>query len=57
MTWHFRPDRLFIPPMPSLYPDLVRLLKEKSLRRGDFTLASGAKSTYYIDGKMTCLDA
>lgn len=43
--------------MPSHYPELVRLLKEKSLRFGDFTLSSGAKSSYYIDGKMTCLDA
>jgi orotate phosphoribosyltransferase len=43
--------------MPSRYPELVELLKRKSLRHGDFTLASGAKSTYYIDGKMTCLDA
>src|SRR5271170_6846175 len=43
--------------MPSRYPKLVKLLEQKSLRRGDFTLASGAKSTYYIDGKMTCLDA
>jgi orotate phosphoribosyltransferase len=42
---------------PSRYPRLVALLKEKSLRFGDFTLASGAKSTFYIDGKMTCMDA
>jgi orotate phosphoribosyltransferase len=47
----------FAATMPSRYPELVELLKRKSLRHGDFTLASGAKSTYYIDGKMTCLDA
>jgi orotate phosphoribosyltransferase len=38
------------------YPKLVALLKEKSLRFGDFTLASGVKSSFYIDGKMTCMD-
>jgi orotate phosphoribosyltransferase len=42
--------------MPTKYPELIALLKEKSLRRGKFILASGAESTYYIDGKMTCLD-
>jgi orotate phosphoribosyltransferase len=42
--------------MASRYPKLVALLKEKSLRRGKFILASGAESSYYIDGKMTCLD-
>jgi orotate phosphoribosyltransferase len=42
--------------MASRYPQLVKLLEQKSLRRGRFTLASGATSSYYIDGKMTCLD-
>jgi orotate phosphoribosyltransferase len=42
--------------MASRYPKLVQLLEQKSLRRGKFTLASGAESSYYIDGKMTCLD-
>ena len=42
--------------MPSRYPQLVQLLEQKSLQRGRFVLASGRVSTYYIDGKMTCMD-
>ncbi|MFZ5365374.1 MAG: orotate phosphoribosyltransferase [Patescibacteria group bacterium] len=34
---------------------LRRLLIQKSVIRGDFTLASGAKSKYYIDCKQTAL--
>ncbi len=36
---------------------LAELIREKALRFGDFTLASGQKSSYYIDGKMVTLDA
>jgi orotate phosphoribosyltransferase len=36
--------------------ELLRILREKSLLRGDFVLASGARSTYYIDGKKTTFD-
>jgi len=32
---------------------LLDLLSARSFKLGDFTLASGAKSTYYIDGKMS----
>ena len=40
------------------YRDELRdLLIERSLKRGDFTLSSGQKSTYYIDGKHTTLDS
>jgi orotate phosphoribosyltransferase len=42
--------------MPSRYPRLVELLKSKSLKFGRFVLASGQVSSYYIDGKMTCMD-
>jgi orotate phosphoribosyltransferase len=35
---------------------LAELLKEKSLRRGHFVLASGKTSDYYIDGKLTSMD-
>jgi orotate phosphoribosyltransferase len=35
---------------------LAKLLEQKSLRRGNFTLASGKSSTYYIDGKLTSMD-
>ena len=32
---------------------LLKLLTDRSFQRGDFTLASGEKSTYYIDGRTT----
>src|SRR5581483_328329 len=35
---------------------LLNLLRKKSVFRGDFTLASGAKSNYYIDCRLTTLD-
>jgi orotate phosphoribosyltransferase len=35
---------------------LLSILREKSVFHGDFTLASGAKSTYYIDCRLTTLD-
>jgi orotate phosphoribosyltransferase len=35
---------------------LAELIAKKSLKRGNFELASGAKSSYYIDGKMTSMD-
>ena len=37
--------------------ELLDLLVKKSLKKGDFTLSSGQKSTYYIDGKLTTLDS
>jgi len=33
------------------------LLVERSVRLGDFTLASGAKSSYYIDARTTTMSA
>lgn len=35
---------------------LKRILMEKSILRGEFTLASGKKSDYYIDARLTTLD-
>jgi len=32
------------------------ILRQKSLRIGDFTLSSGKKSSYYLDCRMTTLD-
>jgi len=32
---------------------LKEILQKKSLLRGDFTLTSGKKSTYYIDARLT----
>ncbi|MGE0354049.1 MAG: orotate phosphoribosyltransferase [Gemmatimonadales bacterium] len=37
--------------------DLERLLLDRSVRRGDFVLASGARSTYYIDARPTTMSA
>ncbi|MBI1899837.1 MAG: orotate phosphoribosyltransferase [Planctomycetia bacterium] len=36
---------------------LKALVREKALKFGDFTLASGKKSTYYLDGKQITLDS
>jgi orotate phosphoribosyltransferase len=37
--------------------ELLTLLRQKSVFHGDFTLSSGAKSKYYIDCRLTTLDA
>lgn len=42
--------------MPDIYASLKSILLEKSVRTGDFTLASGAKSDLYIDCRVTALD-
>jgi orotate phosphoribosyltransferase len=34
---------------------LIGLFRERALKFGDFTLASGKKSTYYLDGKQISL--
>ncbi|MGI6402469.1 MAG: orotate phosphoribosyltransferase [Thermoguttaceae bacterium] len=36
---------------------LKQIILDRSLKFGDFTLASGKKATYYLDGKQTTLDA
>lgn len=36
---------------------LAELIKAHALRFGDFTLASGQKSTYFIDGKLVTLQS
>src|SRR2546427_6365093 len=35
---------------------LLSLLQKKSVFRGDFTLSSGAKSSYYVDCRLTTFD-
>ena len=35
---------------------LLEIIRTKSVKYGDFTLVSGRKSSYYIDGKMTSFD-
>jgi orotate phosphoribosyltransferase len=37
-------------------PKLLSLLQAKSIFHGDFLLSSGARSTYYIDCRLTTLD-
>lgn len=39
------------------WSDLLTLLKKHSYKKGDFTLASGKKSSYFIDCKQTLLTA
>src|SRR5215469_5683391 len=36
--------------------ELRDIIRQKSLRTGDFTLSSGKKSSYYLDCRMTTLD-
>ena len=36
--------------------NLKKMLLEKSVRTGDFTLASGKKSDLYVDCRLTALD-
>ena len=36
---------------------LLELLLERSVKRGDFVLASGARSTYYVDCRTTTTHA
>lgn len=41
----------------TLREELLQHLLAHSFRTGEFTLASGRKSNYYINGKLTTLDA
>ena len=34
---------------------LIDLIRQRALKFGDFTLASGQKSSYYLDGKQVTL--
>ena len=45
-----------MPNLSELKSELLRALAEKSVRRGNFTLASGAQSDLYVDAKLTTLD-
>lgn len=38
------------------YPELARHLLDHSVRRGDFTLKSGRKSSWFLDSKQTACD-
>jgi len=37
------------------HPTLIALLARRSAKRGDFTLASGKRSTFYIDARLTTM--
>jgi orotate phosphoribosyltransferase len=37
--------------------NLIRVLTERSLKVGDFTLASGRRSKYYVDARLTTMSA
>jgi len=37
--------------------ELIALLRERSFRRGTFTLASGRRSSYYVDARLTTMSA
>lgn len=56
-----RHPSLFFTPHPSNRMSerarLAQLLTERSVRRGDFVLASGARSTYYVDCRTTTTSA
>ena len=41
----------------SLRAALVALLKERSLRLGEYSLSSGRKSHYYVDARLTTMSA
>jgi len=41
---------------PTPKEQLLEILKEKSVCRGTFTLASGAQSDFYVDAKLTTSD-
>src|ERR1700678_2269568 len=36
---------------------LIQLVRDKALRFGQFTLASGKQASYYLDGKQVTLDS
>jgi orotate phosphoribosyltransferase len=44
-------------PDMTIRDELMDRLVERSLQKGEFTLASGKKSSYYFNGKLTTLDA
>src|SRR4051812_9488482 len=44
-------------PVAGDHAALISLLKQRSVRFGDFTLASGARSSYYIDCRLTTMSA
>jgi orotate phosphoribosyltransferase len=61
-TLQFNISRIQMTPLPfatvdlaTLRPKLLDLICEVAYKEGDFTLSSGQKSTYYINGKQVTL--
>lgn len=50
-----RDRRTDVPQSDTERQELAAILRERSLRRGDFVLASGARSDYYIDARTTTM--
>jgi orotate phosphoribosyltransferase len=44
-----------VSPGENRHAKLVKLLAERSFRRGDFVLASGARSPFYVDARLTTM--
>src|SRR5579864_4044605 len=51
------PGSCYCIPMPTSRELLLTLLARKSFRLGEFKLSSGGTSDYYIDCRLTTLDA
>src|SRR6266852_1273483 len=43
------------PSIPTLQQRLREILRERSITHGDFTLASGRRSNFYIDARRTTM--
>lgn len=50
-----RPSAFAQEKVVALRDELIALFRERALKFGDFTLASGKKSSYYLDGKQISL--
>src|SRR5262245_43525237 len=54
---HVRGGRCMLRPMPDLEQErLLALIDERAYRDGEFTLASGKRSSFYFDTKAILLD-
>src|SRR5438067_2558509 len=51
-----RADAAEVVKMSPLKEQLRALLQQKSVCHGEFTLASGAKSDFYVDARVTTMD-